>query len=158
MGISMITPVGAVKRRMQLSLRVFEEEVRNALAFLGEQCIGRIKNRSQEESWIDHTSNLRSSIAYAIYGYGRMQVKSQISGAGEEGKSVASSLLDSLSGVYADTYALVVIAGMSYAEYVEAHENKDVLASTEIWAKQKLSEVLARAKDKAIRRINSMKT
>jgi len=152
----MKTPIGEVSGRMKLALRIFEEEIRTALTYLGEECVARIKNRSQEDSWIDHTQNLRSSIAYAIYNYGRMQIKSQLSGIGEEGKAVANTLLDNLSGLYSDTYALVVVAGMSYAEYVEAHDNKDVLASTELWAKNKVGGVLSRAKDKALRRLKSL--
>jgi hypothetical protein len=45
---------------------------------------------------------------------------------------------------------------MSYADYVEAIENKDVLASTELWARAEIDKYLERAKEKAIRRINAL--
>ena len=43
---------------------------------------------------------------------------------------------------------------MNYAEYVEAIEGKDVLASTELWAKAKVSEYMGKAKERAEKRIN----
>lgn len=157
MGIKMQSAAGAVMGRMQEAGRILEEEIRLAFAYLGEECVRRIKDRSAEESWIDHTGNLRSSIAYAIYRHGRQQLQSALSGTGAEGKAAAAALLDSLSGVYADTFALVVVAGMSYAEYVEAIEGKDVLASAELWARGQADGVLRKAKEKAARRIRRLK-
>jgi hypothetical protein len=51
-------------------------------------------------------------------------------------------MLDELARKYSDTYALVVVAGMEYADLVEARDSKDVLASTELWAKQEIDSVM----------------
>ena len=45
---------------------------------------------------------------------------------------------------------------MSYADYVEALENKDVLAQTESWARSKVDEYIQKAVDKATKKINSI--
>ena len=73
-----------------------------------------------------------------------------------KGQSEGRRMVEELSSKYSQTYALVVVAGMSYAELVEAIESKDVLASTEIWAKQKVDSYLEKAKDRALKRINAL--
>ena len=45
----------------------------------------------------------------------------------------------------------------NYADFVEAKENKDVLASTELWARSVVDGKLKLALDKAIGIINKMK-
>ena len=51
---------------------------------------------------------------------------------------------------------MVVIAGMNYAAAVEASDNKDVLASTELWAKSVISARMEKAKESAINKINKL--
>ena len=46
---------------------------------------------------------------------------------------------------------------MNYADFVEAKENKDVLASTELWARSVVDGKLKLAVDKAVSRINQIK-
>lgn len=135
--------------------KILQEEIVNALAYLGEQCIIKIRDRSGEESWFDQTGNLRSSIGYAIYGYGRKVIESafNVIKSGSQGAAEGKRMIDDLASRYAETFALVVVAGMDYADIVEAMETKDVLASTELWAKQEVQKYLDRAKEKAVRRI-----
>ena len=135
------------------------EEILNALAYLGEQCVTRIRDRSAQESWIDHTGNLRSSIGYGVYAKGKKYMESTFESvlSGSTGSSTGRRYLESLSSQYANTYALVVVAGMSYADYVEAIDSKDVLASTELWAKSEVQKYLDMAKEKAIKRINQLR-
>lgn len=136
-------------------VQIIHDEITRSLAYLGEQCVSRIKDRSQEESWIDHTGNLRSSIGYAIYDHGTEIIEGMFSGT-TEGASVGQQMLSELANLYSETYALVVVAGMEYAEFVEAHDNKDVLASTKLWADGKINDVLEMAKKRAEDKINSL--
>ena len=62
-----------------------------------------------------------------------------------------------LAEEYSQVYALVVVAAMNYADFVEAKENKDVLASTELWARSVVDGKLKLAVDKAVSRINQIK-
>lgn len=119
-----------------------------ALAYLGEQCVIEARNRSQEESWIDQTGNLRSSIGYVISHNGRIvqisdfqQVKN-----GSKGKQTGMDLAKELVQQYTNDYVLVVVAGMNYAEYVEAMDNKVVLASAELFAKKELPIMMEKLK------------
>lgn len=66
-------------------------------------------------------------------------------------------MIADLAKEYSQVYALVVVAAMNYADFVEAKENKDVLASTELWARSVIDGKLKLAVDKAVRRINQIK-
>lgn len=148
----------AFNELMDFIPRIFQEEIFRTLAYLGEQSIARIRDRAGEDSWFDQTGNLRSSIGYAIYGEGRKIIESTFAVVknGTQGAAEGKRMIDELASKYAETFALVVVAGMEYADAVEARDNKDVLASTELWAKAKVQEYLDRAKEKAIRRIKKM--
>ena len=136
--------------------RIINEEIVRTLKYLGEQCNKRIRDRSAKESWIDRTGNLRSSIGYAVFSYGKKQVESTFKAVlqGKEGIEAGKRYVDELASLYAKAYALVVVAGMSYAEYVEAIESKDVLASTELWARTKMEEYMQKTQKRAESRIN----
>lgn len=66
-------------------------------------------------------------------------------------------MIADLAKEYSQIYALVVVAAMNYADFVEAKENKDVLASTELWARSVVDGKLKLAVDKAVSRINQIK-
>ena len=66
-------------------------------------------------------------------------------------------MIADLAKEYSQVYALVVVAAMNYADFVEAKENKDVLASTELWARTVVDGKLKLAVDKAVSKINQIK-
>ena len=144
---------------LQACLQVVNEEIFNALSLLGEKCVIRVRMRTGSESWFDQTGNLRSSIGYAVYNDGRKKIESTFQQIlnGSEGVSEGRKMIDELAKLYSQTYALVVVAGMNYADKVEAMDNKDVLASTELWAKGEVQRHLNIAKEKALMRLNSIK-
>lgn len=154
----MTTPLSEVDRILYKSFEILKNEITKCLVKLGDECIAKIRDRSKEESWIDRTGNLRSSIGYAVYDYGIKQIESafQIVRNGNEGSSEGKKMISQLGSEYSNAYALVVVAGMNYASYVEALENKDVLASTELWAKSIVDARLERAKKAAIEKINKL--
>lgn len=154
----MTTPLSEVDRILYKSFEILKNEITKCLVKLGEECIAKIRDRSKEESWIDRTGNLRSSIGYAVYDYGIKQIESafQIVRNGNEGSSEGKKMISQLGSEYSNAYALVVVAGMNYASYVEALENKDVLASTELWAKSIVDSRLKRAKKTAVEKINKL--
>lgn len=118
------------------------DAVHESFAILAEECVNRIRDRSAEESWIDHTGNLRSSIGYIItvngvpITQGGFKPTNATDGNGADGQKKGAEYADSIISQFsAAPIALVVVAGMEYALYVEAHDNKDVLAATELWAR-----------------------
>ena len=119
-----------------------------ALSYLGEQCVIRVRDRGGDKSWYDQSGNLRSSVGYVIAHNGSIiqysdfnQVKQ-----GSEGVKVGKDLAEELARRYPNDYVLVIVAGMNYAEYVEAMDNKDVLASTELWSIDQVPKMLEKLK------------
>lgn len=120
-----------------------------ALAYLGEKCVIEARDRPQEASWFDQSGNLRSSIGYVIVHNGKIikysefnQVKQGTDGI-KEGKELAKELAKQ----YTSGYALIVVAGMNYAELVEAMDNKNVLASAELFARGELPKTMVKLKN-----------
>lgn len=158
MGVRLVTPQSEVSMYLIQSLRIIHEEVKRALLYLGEQSVVKVRDRSGEESWFDQTGNLRSSVGYALYERGRKEFESSFSiiKQGAEGSEEGRRMVEELAHEYSNTYALVVVAAMNYAEYVEAMENKDVLASAELFARGKVNEYLNKALQRAERRISKL--
>ena len=118
------------------------------LSYLGELCIIEAKDRPQDISWYDHTGNLRSSVGYVIVYNGKIIKYSDFKSVkgGHQGSSDGKAFATELASRYASGYALIVVAGMSYAETVEAIDGKDVLASAELFARKKLPEMMSKLK------------
>lgn len=124
-----------------------------SLSALGEKCVIEAKDRPQEKSWFDQSGNLRSSIGYVIVYDGQIihysdfnQVKQGTEGI-HEGKDLAKELAKN----YAVGYALIVVAGMNYADYVESLDNKVVLASAELFAERELPRMMRKLKEQIAR-------
>ena len=125
--------------------RVYEtlqEQIIIQLQYLGQECVSRIRGRGQSESWIDRTGNLRSSIGSAVYENGKKKLSTAFESVfgGQEGSEAGKRMIDALAKEYSQTYAMVVVAGMDYASYVENMNGKDVLASTRLWAESVIGE------------------
>lgn len=153
MSIRLVTSTQALDNLFRKATEILFERIQYNLNYLGMQCVKRIRDRSGEDSWYDQTGNLRSSIGYAIYSYGLKQIESSFDSVlgGSEGSQKGRKMVEELASRYSDTYALVVVAAMEYADFVEAIESKDVLASTEIYAKREVGRYL----EKAIREAES---
>lgn len=135
-------------------LRQFRDKVEyetvRVLSRLGEECVNRVRDRSAEESWNDQTGNLRSSIGYIISKNGQIVTLSYFKTVknGADGSEKGKKYAVELANKYRGKYVLIIVAGMNYAEYVEARSNKDVLGSTELWSKSRINELFSQLKDK----------
>lgn len=158
MGVKCSVDTGAIDNYFKAVIEIVNEELKNTFAYLGEECITKVRARGFDESWIDRTGNLRSSIGYGVYEHGKKSIESTfaIVKKGTSGPQAGKQLLDELSKMYADTYALVVVAGMDYADEVEALENKDVLASTELYARSVINDRMKKTKKKILSRIDKL--
>jgi hypothetical protein len=127
-----------------------------ALSELGEQCVTKIRDRAGDKSWYDQTGNLRSSVGYIVLYEGKevqrggFMSTSAPEGNGSKGKQEGQNYLEETAKIFAESsgFSLVVVAGMNYAEFVEAMDNKDVIASTELWARGKWEETERKLKTK----------
>lgn len=158
MAMRMTTTTEAVQAFLNKAADILFTDIENALAKLGEECVVKVRNRSAKESWIDRTGNLRSSIGYAVYDHGRELFKSafDIVKGGSEGQSTGEDMIDQLASQYSNVYALVVVAAMNYADFVESLDNKDVLASTELWARGEIDARIQHATDHAAKEIEKL--
>lgn len=117
----------------------------NALSRLGEMCVAKIRERSAAQSWCDQTGNLRSSIGYAVVHNGNVSISDfAVVGNGAEGATDGKDFAAKVASGIRKKWALIVVAGMNYASYVEAIDSKDVLANTELWARAETPKVMAR--------------
>ena len=146
-GIRMVTSMKAVDDLLAKASKIVFDRIQYNLNYLGLDCVRRIRDRSGDDSWYDQTGNLRSSVGYAIYSYGVKQMESAFESVstGSKGSQKGRDMVAELASKYSDTYALVVVAAMEYAEFVEAMDSKDVLASTEIYAKSQVDKYLKKA-------------
>lgn len=159
MGIRMTTSTKALADFLDRAAKKLQENVLKALSKLGDESVVRVRNRSADESWIDHTGNLRSSIGFAVYDQGVRFMESAFAQvlSGSDGSVKGKKMINDLAKEYSKVYALVVVAGMEYAGEVEALKSKDVLASTKIWATSVVEQRINTAMGAAIDEINNWK-
>lgn len=150
-----VTGTEAVFGALDRAADILKEEILLQLTYLGEECV-KMAREDHPGNWRDQTGNLRSSVGYAIFDYGRevMQSAFQTVGTGTAGSTKGAEYVKSLASQYAQTYALVVVAGMEYAEFVEL--KRDVLQGAEAKAKQIVNERVRRAVEVAATRINKL--
>lgn len=143
MGIR-VSGLQGIERYIKTEVDKVVEAFVDDLKYLGEESVKFVKDRSGVESWYDQTGNLRSSIGYVISKDGAVIGKSDFDVVknGTEGSREGSSYADSLASQYPTGYALIIVAGMNYAAIVEAIESKDVLASAELFLRDRLVELI----------------
>jgi hypothetical protein len=114
--------------------------ITSILFLLGEKCVNEARNFG---SYTDRTGNLRSSVGYGVFKDGRPISYSDFQqvAKGTEGGIEGRALLDRIAGQYPSGYALVVVAGMKYAVYVEA-KGYNVLSSAELLAERELPRMI----------------
>lgn len=120
------------------------------LQYIGERCV---KLAREKGTYNDITGNLRNSVGYVLVKNGaiisknfeaRVQSKVESSANGKgvlEGEALAVELASRVN----KGYAVIVVAGMHYAHYVETL-NKDVLDSAERWAETQVPRMMQRLK------------
>ena len=142
MGVVMQTPQKAVENYLNAVAEKVDETIVRKMCIFGTECVNKVRDRSKEASWIDHTGNLRSSIGFSVLrgkevvDIGGFFSTNAPEGNGSEGQQKGKQYLEKEIALCLGDYTLLLVAGMEYASKVEAIESKDVLASTEIWAKQ----------------------
>ncbi|MGI6572903.1 MAG: hypothetical protein ACOX19_05730 [Fermentimonas sp.] len=132
-----------VDREIDRIVEKSEEFILKKLFTIGEKCVNYARSN---HAYLDDTGNLTSSIGYAVYRDGKrigVSAFESILGA-KEGKAAGLDALDRIAEGIGKEWALVVVAGMKYAVYVEA-KGYDVLSSSklvcEMEAKRLMSEL-----------------
>jgi len=99
------------------------------------------------------TGNLVSSTGYAIVHDGQIvsmssfQAVSGPKGDGQEGSATGKAYVKELAMRYTKGYALILVAGMEYASYVQELHHRDVLVSGSLVAEQLVREIQEKFKN-----------
>ena len=135
MSIELKTPKSQIDTYIRDRVQEIKDEMVRRLQYIGERCI--VQARSHH-GYTDRTGNLTASIGYGITRDGSLVYSSGFNavkgGAGDGEKSGADFLGEIASTVgRRGEYTLIVVAGRSYAVYVQAR-GYDVLGGAELVA------------------------
>lgn len=138
-----------IRAYLEKELRRHQTQIVEMLNYVGQTVVNEIRT-SHISNWTDQTGNLRSSIGYVVLLDGVPQARSnfeRVDGpkrgeTGEDGAAEGGEYIDSLVPLYREGIALIVVAGMEYASYVEKLKNKTVLAQGEIEARNLVSAMI----------------
>lgn len=133
MGIKLKTPQDALSQKLEDFHKEFDRQMLRNLHKLGLDCVNFTKDRPEEVSWKDDSSNLRSSIGYTLL-RNQEHIRTYNFQGKEKGIKEGRREAEELAKKHKSGYKLIVVAGMDYASYVESIETKDVLASTYLFA------------------------
>lgn len=125
----------------EYSLRIHRAMV-TMLQYIGEECVAIAR---EQGTYNDRTGNLRNSIGYVLMRNGDIinqnfeeRVASKVvDAANGKGILAGQALAQELAKRFSNGYALIVVAGMHYAYYVETR-GYDVLDSAERNAMQRV--------------------
>lgn len=140
----------AIRAYLEKEVRAHQQRLISMLQYVGQTVVNEIRT-SHISNWDDQTGNLRSSIGYTVILDGVPQVTSafeRVDGPERgkrnepDGSAEGKNFLDSLVPLFPHGIALVIVAGMEYASYVEKMENKTVLAQGEIEAEKLIASMI----------------
>ncbi len=145
MGMKMTTPMSDVDAWFAQKAKAAENAILSVLTEIGLRCVTAARDNG---SYTDQTGNLRSSIGFCVMKHGK-SVRQLFADELHDGKpSNSDGIAESKRTVVTLTaqysqweYCLVVVAGMSYAVYVEGR-GKDVLTSAELLAERLVPRLL----------------
>lgn len=108
----------------------------------GEQFVTYARQQTPEDSFYDHTQNLRNSIGFVVVKNGQITKENfEQNGGGSEGVPTARQLCLELASEFSNGYVLIGVAGMQYAAYVEAIEGKDVISNAASFTEEHIKKV-----------------
>ncbi len=131
----------------------FQKRVEQAAIFLM-QYLGEelVKYAKDKHNYTDRTGNLTNSISYAVVRNKEIVFGPDHSTTGQEAAlQAALKMIETLP----DCIALVIVAGMNYAAYVEA-KGYNVILPAELKAKTDFPQAMKKLMDKAKAKANEM--
>lgn len=167
MPIKLITPQSVIDQQIDAAVEQEKAILARRLAYIGEQCVNEARNLPSPDlgtfwdsslgearksvpphqpGYIDWTANLRSSIGYIVVMDGQVVSKSEFQplqgkkGTGTMGSQEGQAYADRLASSYPQGVALIVVAGMNYAAYVQ-RKGYDVTAHASLVAQQLLNDL-----------------
>ena len=108
-------------------VKIIEDTVFDLMQQVGEQFVYDARST---RTYKDRTRNLRSSIGYVIVKDGN-EVFGNFEGT-QEGRSVSKRVIKTIQAEYPKGYALIAVAGMNYAAFVEAKGYDVITGSSQV--------------------------
>lgn len=115
-----------------------DKAIQSTMMYIAEKISAEVKAQPEEDSWNNQTGNLRSSVRAATFKKGRLVLKElfvKLFATATEAEEESENAIASLAETCKDDYVSVIVAAMEYAGYVEALQNKQVLAG--VWARHR---------------------
>jgi hypothetical protein len=146
MGIEPKFNMSDINNYLQKRLDTLDGLMIRNLNYLGMECVNLAKSL---DTYTDRTGNLRNSIGYVVVKHGN--VISSVFEAGERGpdydsketpgERVGEILAKDLAKDYSNGYAVIVVAGMEYASYIEDVKHLDVIRPAQSLARNRIKQI-----------------
>lgn len=151
MGVKKVVVGATFQQYLVERMDELKNQYLRGLIAAGVQTINYVRDRSGDMSWYDQTGNLRSSTGFVVLDDGVIVFQSGFETVkdGAEGSRIGkefSELVASRTEQFKQGLVLIVVAGMEYASYVEAMDNKDVLASSKPYANRIVQDLIKQLK------------
>lgn len=139
MSVRRITPKGQAKAFVEKHMAMKRQAIINNYIYVGEKALEIARTQHKYKR---RTGNLTSSIGYCILDNGKVisVSKFEIVGNGKKGADEGRKFLRKLISEHSKGVVFIMVAGMSYAKYVEAM-SLDVLESAEMLSKRLLPQI-----------------
>lgn len=137
-----------MRQRLEADMLQFKQRqervILKRLQEIGEEAINTARTSRR---YLDQTGNLTSSIGYVILRRGSIINKAGFDKTkeGNEGVKQGESLATSIASDYPHDFALIVVAGMDYAAYVEA-KGLGGMTAAELQSKASIEQFVKRFK------------
>lgn len=143
----------AIKQRNKAEinkyLKNYVQVIEKALLFNLGAYVAELENHAKlSAEYKDQTSNLKSSIGGVLLKNGKPIKYEGFSGKGQEGTKTGKVYINELIQNYQTGYAILIVAGMNYAAYVEDIYNKNVLKKTELKMRSELPILISKLKQR----------
>lgn len=132
-----------VSKMFREKVHAIESTILENLKFIAEKFVANARSQS---TYKDQSGNLRSSIGYIITKDGK-RIYSAFPGSASTGKAKGVEVAEQEARKYPKGYALVVVAGMSYAGAVEK-KGYNVISAQSFKAVEDIRNMVARLKNK----------
>lgn len=144
----------AVTEEITKAMQTLHRRIVRDLSYAGEEAVKKARGivtagggGSVLPPYTVQTGNLVSSVGYAITYNGQIVTMSSFNsvagpeGDGQDGSTAGKAYVKELAMRFPQGYALILVAGMHYASYVQELYHRDVLVSGSLVAEQLVNEM-----------------
>lgn len=144
MPTKLVTPKAQIRNELNKRLKMAQDAIVDSLCYVGEEAL-RVAREGHR--YKDRTGNLSSSIGYVVLVDGRVAQRSSFDVvlSGREGSKEGREFLNKLISANSKGIVFIMVAGMPYAEYVEAM-SLNVLDSAEQLAERMIPKITEKLK------------